>query len=95
MAAYLIARVQVTDPEAYESYKKLAAAAIAKYDGRYLARGGALETLEGPEESRRLVIVAFPTMEQARKFYDSPEYREAKKARAGAAEGQFVLVEGL
>lgn len=94
MAAYLIARVDVTNPEAYEDYKKLAAPAIAKYDGRYLARGGTTATLEGPEEDRRVVIVAFPTLEQARKFYDSPEYREAKAARAGAATGQFVIVEG-
>jgi len=95
MAAYLIARVQVTNPEAYETYKELAADAIAKYDGRYLGRGGPTVTLEGPEETARVVIVAFPTLERAREFYDSPEYREAKAARAGAATGQFVLVDGL
>ncbi len=95
MAAYLIARVEVTNPEAYENYKKLAAEAIAKYEGRYLARAGNMETLEGDEESRRVVIVAFPTLEQAKKFYDSPEYQEAKAARKGAAKGQFVIVDGI
>ena len=95
MAAYLIARVEVTNPEAYESYKKLAAAAIAKYEGRYLARGGNMETLEGDEESRRVVIVVFPTLEQARTFYNSPEYAQAKAAREGAAKGQFVIVDGI
>ena len=95
MAAYLIARVEVTNPEAYENYKKLAAEAIAKYDGRYLARGGNMETLEGDEESRRVVIVAFPTLEQAKTFYNSPEYQEAKAAREGAAKGQFVIVDGI
>ena len=94
MAAYLIARVHVTNPEAYEGYKKLAAEAIAKYDGRYLARGGRTETLEGSEETGRIVIVAFPTLEQAKKFYDSPEYQKAKAAREGAATGHFVIVEG-
>lgn len=94
MAAYLIARVHVTNPEAYEGYKKLAALAIAKYDGRYLARGGRTETLEGSEETARVVIVAFTTLEQAKKFYDSPEYQEAKAAREGAATGHFVVVEG-
>jgi uncharacterized protein (DUF1330 family) len=95
MAAYLIARVEVTNPDAYENYKKLAADAIAKYDGRYLARGGRMETLEGEEESRRLVIVVFPTLEHAKMFYDSPEYQEAKAAREGAANGQFVVVDGI
>ena len=94
MAAYLIARVHVTNPEAYEGYKELAAEAIAKYDGRYLARGGRTETLEGSEETARVVIVAFTTLEQAKKFYDSPEYQEAKAAREGAATGHFVVVEG-
>ncbi len=95
MTAYLIARVEVTNPEAYENYKKLAAEAIAKYEGRYLARGGNMETLEGDEESRRVVIVVFPTLEQAKTFYDSPEYQEAKAAREGAAKGQFVIVDGI
>lgn len=95
MAAYLIARVEVTNPDAYESYKKLAAEAIAKHEGRYLARGGPMETLEGDEESRRLVIVVFPTLERAKAFYDSPEYQKAKAAREGAAKGQFVIVDGV
>jgi len=95
MAAYLIARVEVTNSDAYENYKKLAAEAIAQYEGRYLARGGTMETLEGDEESRRVVIVVFPTLEQAKKFYNSPEYAEAKAAREGAAKGQFVIVDGI
>lgn len=95
MAGYLIARVDVRDPERYDKYKKLAADAIAKYDGRYLARGGRVETLEGDEESARVVIVEFPSVEQAQKFYDSPEYQEAKDARAGAATGQFIVVESI
>lgn len=95
MAAYLIARVHVTNPDAYENYKTLAAAAIEKYEGRYLARGGLMETLEGDDESRRVVIVVFPTIEQAKTFYNSPEYGEAKAARDGAAIGQFVVVDGI
>lgn len=95
MAGYLVARVEVTDPDAYENYKKLASDAIAKYEGRYLARGGEMETLEGDEESRRLVIVVFPTFEQAKTFYNSPEYQKAKAAREGAAKGQFVIIDGI
>ena len=95
MPAYLIARVNVTDPAKYENYKALAPAAIAKYGGKYLARGGATETMEGDAESRRLVILEFPDMAAARTFYTSPEYTAAKAERAGAADGQFVIVEGL
>lgn len=95
MPAYLIARVNVTDPAKYENYKALAPAAIAKYGGKYLARGGAIETMEGDDETRRLVILEFPDMATARTFYNSPEYTAAKAERAGAADGQFVIVEGL
>ena len=95
MSAYLIARVEVTNPDAYENYKKLAAAAIEKYEGRYLARGGHMETLEGDEETRRVVVVAFPTLERAKAFYNSPEYEEARAKRKGAALGQFVVIDGI
>ena len=60
MAAYLVARVEITNPDAYENYKKLAAQAIAKHDGRYLARGGHMETLEGDEESRQAEELTWP-----------------------------------
>ncbi|HXV60543.1 MAG TPA: DUF1330 domain-containing protein [Vicinamibacteria bacterium] len=95
MPAFLIARVEVTEPGAYEKYKQLAASAIEKHGGRYLARGGRTLTLEGEEESRRVVIVEFESLKRAEEFYHSSEYREAMAARRGAAVGQFVVVEGL
>jgi len=95
MPAYLIARVRVRDPAAYEEYKRLAAAAIEKFEGRYCARGGAMVTLEGDEESNRVVIVEFPSLERAKAWYRSPEYQKAIAARSGCADGQFVLVEGI
>ena len=95
MPAYLIARIHVTDPEKYRAYMALSPAAIEKYGGRFLARGGEIATLEGEPEERRVVIVEFPSLEAARTFYDSPEYREARAAREGAAEAQFFVVEGL
>lgn len=95
MPAYMIARINVTDPEKYEGYKALSPAAIAAYGGKFLARGGEVSMLEGEPEDRRVVIVEFPSVEQAKIFYDSPEYLEARAARAGAAEGQFMVVEGL
>lgn len=95
MSAYVIARVNVTDPSKYENYKALAPAAIEKAGGKYLARGGAVELLEGPGEDRRVVILEFPNMDAARNFYNSVEYQTAKKEREGAADGQFLIVEGL
>ena len=94
MVAYAIVRVDVTDPEQYEKYKQLTPAAAAAFDGRFIVRGGPSETLEGEEETRRIVVLEFPDMHSARSFYDSPLYREARTVRAGAAEMQLVIVEG-
>ncbi len=93
---YIIAEAKVTDPVAYETYKKLAQAAIAAYGGRYVVRGGAIEQLEGKwTGAPRLVIVEFDSVELAKKFYDSPEYRAAREARAGAADMNMLVVEGF
>lgn len=94
MAAYLIARIDVTDPARYEEYKELAHAAVGAHGGRYVVRGGDHETLEGDIEERRLVVLEFADMATARAFYHSPEYAAAKARREGAATGQFVLVDG-
>ncbi len=95
MAAYLIARVKVHDPEGYEAYKTKASAAIAAHGGRYLVRGGAVEVLEGEDPGTRLVIVEFADMETARNFYNSDAYQEAVKLRKPVSDGTFILVEGL
>ncbi|MEP3244847.1 MAG: DUF1330 domain-containing protein [Sneathiella sp.] len=94
MPAYMVARVNVKDPAQYENYKALAPIAIKKFGGEYLTRGGEMETLEGDEETLRVVLVKFPSMTAARDFYNSPEYQKAKAARDGAADGQFVLLDG-
>jgi uncharacterized protein (DUF1330 family) len=73
----------------------LTPAALAKYQGRSIARGGKAVTLEGPEESRRLALVEFPTLELAQAFFASPEYQAAKALRDGACEAEFVALEGL
>ena len=95
MAAYMIARITVTDPDQYERYKALAPVAIAKFGGEYIARGGDVETLEGDEETNRVVLVRFPDMDAARAAYRSPEYTAARAERDGAAIGQFVIVDGV
>ncbi len=91
--AYLIARVTVTDPDAYAEYAKGASEAIRKYNGRPLVRGGACEVLEGPARPRN-VVIEFESLDQARRYYHSPEYQAAKTKRNGACEGEFVIVEG-
>jgi uncharacterized protein (DUF1330 family) len=92
--AYVVARVTVTDPQAYAEYAKDATEAIRKYGGRPLARGGAYEALEGEARARN-VILEFESVEQAKRYYFSPEYQAAKEKRAGAAVAEFVVVEGV
>jgi uncharacterized protein (DUF1330 family) len=95
MAAYLVVDIAVTNPQQFEEYKKLAPAAIAKYGGRYLIRGGAYEVLEGDWKPQRVTVVEFDSMEKAKAFYASPEYQAAIKARAGAANMNMLLVQGI
>jgi uncharacterized protein (DUF1330 family) len=95
MAAYMIAKVHVTDWEKYNAYIKVTPGIIAKYEGRFIVRGGETVTLEGPEEKWRIVVVEFPDLSKAKEFYHSPEYADAKKIRAGAAEAQFIAVSGV
>jgi uncharacterized protein (DUF1330 family) len=95
MTAYILIRVNVTDPERYRQYMAVTPGILAKYRGRFIARGGASVTLEGPEESRRLALVEFPSLELAEVFYASPEYQAAKALRDGACEAEFVALDGL
>ena len=95
MAAYMLVTVDVTDPDQYRQYTDRSPAAIARYGGRFLARGGRTVTLEGEPETRRVVVVEFPSLEQAEACYNSPEYQEAKSHREGAASARFIVVEGV
>jgi len=94
MAAYVVIETQVTAPGTYEDYKAIASGVVAAYGGRYLARGGAMDVLEGDWTPSRLVILEFPSLDAARRFYDSPEYAKAREVRAGAATLRMVAVEG-
>ncbi len=94
MPAYLIARVEVTDWDRYREYMRHTPRVIAQFGGRFVARGSDVITVEGPPETRRMVVIEFPSLEKAKAFYDSREYRRIMKFREGAAEGQFVIVDG-
>lgn len=95
MAAYLHASIEVTDPAAYEEYRRQVPAVIAAYGGRYLVRGGAIEVLEGDAPLRRQVILEFPDMAALKAFYHSPEYRPLIAIRQRAAHGRLVAIEGV
>ena len=94
MVAYVINDMEVTDPALLEEYKKLSPATVAQYGGRFLARGGRTETLEGKWSPHRLVILEFPSYEQAKAWADSPEYAPAKALRRKASNSNIVLVQG-
>jgi uncharacterized protein (DUF1330 family) len=95
MSAYVIVDIDVTDPQGYEEYKRLAPATVVLYGGKYLARGGTSETLEGDWMPKRLVILEFESVEKARSWLESPEYSHARKLRHQYAHSSMVVVEGI
>lgn len=94
MAAYIIADVDVTDSAQYAQYRALSSIAMQAYGAKPLVRGGAVEVLEGPWQPGRVVVLEFPDMDAAHRFYDSPEYAAARQAREGAALMRMILVQG-
>ncbi len=95
MSAFVIVEIEVHDPARYEDYKRLAEFTIAAYGGRYVVRGGRTEVLEGEWTPKRLVILEFDSVESAREWWDSPEYRAARELRWATARSTMVIVEGL
>jgi uncharacterized protein (DUF1330 family) len=93
-SAYVIANVDVTDPVQYEEYKKLSSIAMKAHGAEICIRGGKVEVLEGDWAPSRCVMLKFPSVDAAHRFYDSPEYRAAKQAREGAADMRMIIVEG-
>jgi len=95
MTAYVIVEIHVTDPVKFEEYKKLAQGSIAGFGGKYVARGGRMEMLEGDETFERIVILEFPTLERAKEWWTSEKYREAKEARQLSAKTRMIVVESV
>lgn len=93
--AYLVANIDVMNPQQYGEYMKVTPGLLEKFGARFIARGGRLETLEGPPVNNRVILIEFPSFERAQQFYNSPEYVAARKLRAGAATVQFILLEGI
>lgn len=95
MAAYVVVETSVTDVEKARGYMESSTRVAAQYGGRFLARGGELTFLEGDWRPQRLVILEFPSMEQAREWYRSAEYTAARLLREGAGTWRMVIVNGL
>jgi uncharacterized protein (DUF1330 family) len=91
---YLIGRISVHDPETYKAYAAKAAAAVAQYGGKFLARGGKFEIVEGEGRTRN-VVIEFESFEQAKAYFFSAEYTEARRIRWPVSVGDFVVVEGV
>jgi uncharacterized protein (DUF1330 family) len=95
MAAYIVLNIDVTNPERYAEYVKVASATVEQYGGRYLVRGGNAIKLEGTLEPKRLVVLEFPSLERANAWWESAEYQAPKAIRQQASITDGVIVEGV
>ena len=95
MTAYVVVDVQRTDLERAARYSELAGPSVERHGGRYVARGGATDVLEGGWDPERLVVIEFPSRDAARSWYESDDYREARRVRDGAGTWNMVVVEGV
>ena len=95
MSAYIIAHVDVTDPQQYEQYKALSSKAISAHGAEICIRGGEVQVLEGDWSPTRIVLLKFPDLDAARTFYASEQYLLARQARAGAATMRMIAVQGM
>ena len=95
MAAYVIADVKIEDPVRYADYRKMVPATIAAYGGRFIARGGRTEVLEGEWRPNRVVIIEFESVERAKEWWASEEYRAARELRQRTSTGSLIVVEGV
>jgi uncharacterized protein (DUF1330 family) len=95
MSAYIIVEIEIIDPVGYKEYKNQAAATVHKYGGKYIARGGKTEVLEGDWNPKRIVVLQFESMERAKEWLNCEEYREPRKMRHRTAKTNMILVEGV
>ena len=95
MPAYVVVEVEVHDPERYEKYKSMVPPSLTVFGGRFMVRGGKVETLEGDWAPKRFVMVEFPSLEKAKAWWNSTEYAEAKALRQATATTQMIVVAGV
>ncbi len=95
MAAYVIAHVDVTDPVEYLEYIRMSPTSIKAYGGKFLARGGETQVLEGDWQPKRLVILEFPSATQARLWWESADYAPARAKRHATSTSELILIDGV
>ena len=95
MPAYVIANVTIHDPVRYEDYKRMVPATLVPFGGRFIARGGQIDALEGDWRPSRLVLLEFPSVERARAWWNSAEYAEARALRQATSTGTLLILEGV
>ena len=95
MTAYAIVRIESDNPDLLKEYRAATPSILKKFGGEFIVRGGDVKTFEGPEETRRMVLIEFPSMQHAEDFFHSAEYSAARKLREGIAEFEFIAVDGL
>ncbi len=93
--AYFIVAIEVTDMDKFKEYGAQVTEIVEKFGGRYLVRGGVQEIKEGDWPQARTVILEFPSLDQAKTWYDSPEYADLLSLRHAASKGNMLLVEGV
>jgi uncharacterized protein (DUF1330 family) len=93
--AYVVVSVDVHDPDRYAEYVARAPESVARYGGRYVARGGRTEVLEGDWDPKRFVVLEFPSFEDAQAWWHSQEYADAKALRHATATSRMILVDGV
>jgi uncharacterized protein (DUF1330 family) len=95
MPVYVIAQTDAAEPEAVADYRERVPEVIAQYGGTYVVRGGDSETLEGAWDPERVIVLRFDDREAARRWYDSPEYRELRELRQSSSDTDMILVDGV
>lgn len=95
MTAFVVVQESIENEDVFNQYRAKAPATIEAYGGKFLARGGNLEVLEGELPHKRLVIIEFPTREDAIAWYNSSEYQEILPTRLSSSKGIFAVVDGL
>jgi len=94
MSAYIVSTISISDPDTYKNYTAKTPPLVAKHGGKFLARGGEVQTLEGDAFNDRMVIIEFPTQQALQDWYNDPDYQEAIEIRQSASTGRVLCVEG-
>jgi uncharacterized protein (DUF1330 family) len=95
MSAYFVIELDITNLAAMGSYRAAVGATIEQYGGRFLARGGATELIEGGPEPKRIVIIEFSDTAAFKRWYNSPEYQKILPGRLDNSTARGFIVEGV